>query len=60
MKEVYVIYDCNAGGMAVFDTKDKLKDFIFSKKKEFWEEGLEFLEGEDYITYTCLINKGFE
>ena len=59
-KKIYVIHDWNSGETAVFDTKEKLKNFIAFKKKELWDfDELEFLEDEDYNTHECIINKGY-
>ena len=57
---VYVVYDYN-GFVAVFDSKEKLNDFI-KKVKIKWIEAIEedYLQGEDYQIYECELNEGFE
>lgn len=60
-KKVYVIQDHNSGGISVFDDKEKLKNFILKMKIRFWENGeLDFIEGEDYYTCSCIINEEYE
>lgn len=60
-KKVYVIQDYNTGSISVFDSKEKLKNFIMKMKIRFWEFGeLEFVKGEDYETYSCVINEEYE
>lgn len=60
-KKVYVIQDYNTGSISVFDSKEKLKSFIMKMKIRFWEfDELEFVKGEDYETYSCIINEEYE
>lgn len=60
-KKVYVIQDYNTGSISVFDSKEKLKNFIMKMKIRFWEfDELEFVKGEDYEIYSCTINEEYE
>lgn len=60
-KKVYVIQDYNTGDISVFDSKEKLNNFIMKMKIRFWEfDELEFVKGEDYETYSCIINEEYE